>query len=193
MQGPVRPRKPLASPCTIVDLTPLRELVGDGLEIGVIEDQGLGGRGLFRRAFEEEHRPQLHLGARMAQVQHRERLFLRRAAEHKLFDLSGVAEEVEREVKDVGEEIGDGAVGMSLPQHVERGEAALLGGVVPMLDAPIATEHGVEETGDIARGVDVGVVGLQVLIDQDAILDLDPAIGEKPALRADPNTHRDEV
>ncbi len=43
-----------------------------------------------------------------------------------------------------------------------------------MLDADVLLVAGVPGVGDIARGVDIGDVGLEVLVDEDAVVDPEP-------------------
>ena len=58
--------------------------------------------------------------------------------------------------------------------HVGAGRLAVLDGVIPVLDPHAAIERQVRELGDVTGGIDVGVAGARVLVDLDAVADLEP-------------------
>src|SRR5215212_10920089 len=97
----------------------------------------------------------------------------------------GVAEELQRDSEDLGEERRDRVVApVATRQHLPD-LGALVVGVRPVLDSSPATEERVEEVRDVAGSVDVWDVGLEALVDDDAVVDLDPAALEEVGHRRD--------
>ena len=72
----------------------------------------------------------------------------------------------------VGEEVGQPIVGLMEAGGVAAGGAALVEGVGPVLGAHVAVVVRVPGVGDVAGGVDARDGGLEVLVDDDAVVDM---------------------
>ena len=62
-----------------------------------------------------------------------------------------------------------------------------------MLDPPLAVVEGVEEVGDVAGGVHVGHVGLESLVDDDAVVDARARCPRESRVRCDADTDDGEL
>ncbi len=81
-----------------------------------------------------------------------------------------VADEVEVEIEELGGVVGEPfPLDALLAGHVGAGDAALLEGALPVVDAALAAEHFVRVGGDVADGEDAFFVGLEVLVDRGAV------------------------
>ena len=113
------------------------------------------------------------------------------AAEDDAVPVAGEARVLHADVVLVGEEVRQAVVGVGAAEHVAGGGRPLVERVGPVLDAdPLAVE-GVVGVGDVAGGEHAGRAGLQVLVDEDAVVDGEPGLrGELGArLHADADDH----
>ena len=93
------------------------------------------------------------------------------AAEDDAVPVAGEARVLHADVVLVGEEVRQAVVGVGVAEHVAGGGRPLVERVGPVLDAdPLAVE-GVVGVGDVAGGEHAGRAGLQVLVDEDAVVD----------------------
>src|SRR6516165_10998238 len=90
--------------------------------------------------------------------------------------LPGVADVVEQQVALLGPEKRNCVEGLALAEHVAGGRLALAFGDDPMLDADALAGQPVGPTCDVARSINAGNAGLQILIDHDAAIDRYPRL-----------------
>lgn len=95
-------------------------------------------------------------------------------AEDDLVPLRRVAAVLDADVVLVGEEIGDLVIDHVPPEHRPRGDRALVEGVGPVLDADPAAVEGVPGAGHVASREDARRARLQVLVDRNSALELEP-------------------
>ena len=62
-----------------------------------------------------------------------------------------------------------------------------------MLDPPLAAVERVEEVGDVAGGEDARSLGLEALVDEDAVVERETAIGEEVDIRYDTDADHGEL
>ena len=86
----------------------------------------------------------------------------------------GVAGVLHAEVVLVGEEVRQPVVGGGSAEHGLGGDGRLVQRVGPVLDAELPAQQRVVGVGDVTGGEDVRVGGAQVLVDQDAVVDVEP-------------------
>ena len=105
--------------------------------------------------------------------------------------VAGEARVLHADVVLVGEEVRQAVVDVGVAEHGAGGDRPLVQRVGPVLDAdPLAVE-GVVGVGDVAGGEDAGRAGLQVLVDEDAVVDGEPGLGGElgARLHADADDH----
>ena len=90
-----------------------------------------------------------------------------------------VTEYLQRQAERFGEEGGNPVVAAVGAGEDPADLAALIAGVRPVLDAPLAAGERVEEAGDVAGSVDVGYVRFEAFVDDDALADGDAAVVEE--------------
>src|SRR5206468_3461497 len=79
----------------------------------------------------------------------------------------------------------------ALSQHVARSSSALLDGVLPMFDPDPAIEDWVIVIRDVTGGVNAADVGLAILVDDHAVVELNAAVSERFDRRLDPHAYDD--
>src|SRR4029077_21031626 len=86
----------------------------------------------------------------------------------------GVADIIDRHVVMLAPEERHRREGLASAQHAERGGLALALGDHPMLDADGAAGVRIGPARDVARGEDPGYAGLEIAVDGDAAVELEP-------------------
>ncbi len=150
-----------------------------GLEVHPVLDQQLGHLRLFGRPSEREQRAR-HV---VPQEERGEGSRLQRSALDPLIAGFELTEQVEAQIEHFAVEIGDFVVRHALAKHVAGRGASLPDGVVPVFDAALAAEDGIEEVGHVAGGKDSGLIRLQEAIDDDAVVHGDAAALQKAGFR----------
>ncbi len=79
------------------------------------------------------------------------------------------------------------------PAALAPGGEALIEGVGPVLDAQMVAIVGVPGGGDVARGVHAGCAGAQLLVDDDAVVDLQAGCDGQLDAGGDPDAYDDEI
>ncbi len=68
-------------------------------------------------------------------------------------------------------------------------QSALFEGIVPMFETPICAEYRVVEIGDITRRKNVRLIGLQILINPDTVIDKNAAAIQEFYLRCNTDAY----
>ena len=104
-----------------------------------------------------------------------------------------VADVLHAQVVLIREEIRQPGVGRGVTGGVGPGGEALVEGVGPVLDAQVTAVVGVPGGSDVARGVHAGRAGLQLLVDDDAVVDLQAGRDGQLDSGGDPDADDDDI
>src|SRR5207253_3851757 len=95
-------------------------------------------------------------------------------------------------VEDVRPDVGQEIIGFAGSCHILSGQLPAIFGMAPMLHSPALAEQRIPIAGDIPAGINVGMGGLKVLVDHNAVVDLKTRFLGQLDVRYDARTNADE-
>src|SRR5205823_8883519 len=108
-------------------------------------------------------------------------------------EAADVAEDLDGRAEDLAEEGGNGVVTRAAAGENLAGLGPLVVRVRPVLDPLLAAVERVEEVGDVAGGEDAWSLGLEALVDEDAVVERETAVCEEVDIRYDTDADHGEL